>query len=61
MCRWPLLVERDFVRCFVMRESVRPVQDKKWLRLMVRRKVDGRGLKEHPWRKAASLLFYLHA
>ena len=60
MCRRFLLVARDFGRCFVMRDSVRPGQDEKWSCLMARRKVYGRGLKAHPWRKAASSLFSLH-
>ena len=57
MCRWHLLVARDFSKYFVMRDSVRPGQDKKWPHLMARRKVDGRGLKVHPWSKSASSLF----
>ena len=57
MCRWSFLVERDFCKYFVMRNCVRPGQDKKWPCLMARRKVDGRGLKVHPWRKAASSIF----
>ena len=57
MLRWPLLVERDFGKYFAMRDSVRPGHDEKWPLLMARRKVDGRGLKAHQWRKAASLLF----
>ena len=48
------MVARDFGRCFVMRDSIRPSQDEKWPRLMEQRKVNGRGLKAHPWRKAAS-------
>ena len=51
---------RDFGRYFVMRESVRPGQGEKWPCLMTKRKVDGRGMKAHPWRKAASSLFSLH-
>ena len=52
--RWTLLVARDFGRCFVMIDSVRPGQDEKCPHLMTQRKVDGRGLKANPWRKAAS-------
>ena len=48
---------QEFGRCFVMRDSVRPVQDENWPHLMERRKVNGRGLKAHSWRKAASPLF----
>ena len=55
--RWTLLVARDFGRCFVMIDSVRPGQDEKWPRLMAQRKFDGRWLKAHPWRKAASSIF----
>ena len=54
MRRWPLLVAREFGKYSAMRDSVRPSQDKKWPRFMALRKVDGRGLKAHPWRKAAS-------
>ena len=57
MCRWPFLVARGFGKYFVMRDSVRPGQDEKLPRLMAQRKVDVRGLKVHPWRKAASSLF----
>ena len=57
MRMWNLLTERKLGKYFVMRDSVRPIQDKKWPRLMARRKVDGIGLKAHPWRKAASSLF----
>ena len=52
-----LLVARDFGKYFVMRGAIRPVQDKKWPRLMAQRKVDWRGLKVHSWRKAASWIF----
>ena len=58
MCRWPLLVARDFGEYFLMRESVRPGQEEKWPCLMSQRKVDGRRLKANPWRKAASSLFF---
>ena len=57
MRRWPFLVARGFGKYFIMRDSVRPGQDEKCPRLMTRRKVDGRGLKAHPWRKATSSLF----
>ena len=48
---------RNFGKYFVMRDYVKPGHDEKWPRLMARRKVDGRGLKAHPWSKAASSLF----
>ena len=48
MRRWPFLAAREFGKYFVMRDSVRPGQDKKWPCLMTRRNVDGRGLKAHP-------------
>ena len=51
---WPFLVAMYFVKYFVMRDSFRPGQDEKWPCLMARIKVDGRGLKAHPWRKAGS-------
>ena len=57
MCMWPFLVVRDYGKYFMVRGYVGPVQDKKWPRLMARRKVNGRGLKAHPWSKAASSLF----
>ena len=50
---------RDFGKYSVMRDSVRPVQDEKWPRLMAWRKLDRRGLKAHPWRIAASSFFFL--
>ena len=52
--RWPLMVARDFGRYFAMRDSVKPGQDEKWPCLMAQRKVDGRGMKAHRWRKVAS-------
>ena len=61
ICRWPLLVARDFVGCFLMRDSLRPDQDEKWPRFMAQIKVDGRVLKAHPWRKAASSILSLRA
>ena len=54
MHRCTFLVARDFGKYFVMKYSVRPGKDYKWPRLMARIKLDGRGLKAHPWRKLAS-------
>lgn len=54
MRRWPLLVARDLGRCLVMRDAVSPGQELKWPRRMARRKVEGRGLKAHACRNAAS-------
>ena len=51
MRRWPLLVEWDFGKYFMIIDSVRPDQDRKWPRFRAGRRVDGRGLKAHPWRK----------
>ena len=45
MRRWPLLVARDLVRCFVMRDVVNPGHVVKCPFLIARRKVDGCGLK----------------
>ena len=53
MRMWSFMVARYFGKYSVMRQSVRPGQDKKWLSLMARIKVYGRGPKAHPWRKAA--------
>ena len=54
MRRCTFLAAKEFGKYFVMRDSVRPDQDKKWPCLIKRRNVDWRGLKAHPWRKAGS-------
>ena len=48
MCRRPLLVARDFGRCFVMRAGVRSGQVLKWPHSTVHKKVEGRGLYMQP-------------
>ena len=55
--RWPLKVTVGFLRCFDMRETVRPGQVVKCSQLMARMKFDRMKLNTVPWRNSPKLDF----